>query len=164
MDHHPLHPSETVSRWTYVILLAVVQILLLQTFHSSYYLRHFKIPILASISRIWRAHHVAGGTMHLDLLTANQKYDMSTAWWSLYGESLTNSGSLAQWYAACTTAGYQPGFRERNPLDRFSHQAAPNRWVKTLKRVPTLNPASRPQKDLYFLLKLCFNLYKYIII
>jgi hypothetical protein len=65
-----------VSKWISLALISSAVLYLFQTFRSWYRLRHFKGPLLASLSRLWLARHVAGGRMHLDFQEINEKYGM----------------------------------------------------------------------------------------
>jgi hypothetical protein len=64
------------ANWVSVTLVALVGVFLFRTFRRWYRLRHFKGPLIATLSRIWLARHVAGGRMHLDFQEVNQKYGM----------------------------------------------------------------------------------------
>jgi hypothetical protein len=66
--------SQSVGRWTSLVLVSLVGLFLLQKFRDWYRLRHFKGPFVASLSRLWLTRCVAGGTMHLDFLDVNRKY------------------------------------------------------------------------------------------
>lgn len=59
-----------------LIPLSIAGLYLVQSFPSCYRLRHFKGPRIASLTRLWLARHVAGGTMHLDFQKVNEKYGM----------------------------------------------------------------------------------------
>jgi hypothetical protein len=57
-------------------LISLAGLFLFKKFRSWYRLRHFKGPLIATLSRVWPVRHVAGGRMHLDFQDVNQKYGM----------------------------------------------------------------------------------------
>ncbi|KAE9376093.1 pisatin demethylase [Stipitochalara longipes BDJ] len=70
----PEYLNLSVRNWINVILVSIVGAYLVQTFRSWYRLRHFKGPLLATLSRVWLVRVISGGRMHLDFLEVNRKY------------------------------------------------------------------------------------------
>jgi hypothetical protein len=66
--------DQPVGIWIAFILVFIVGVYLAQTFRSWYRLRHFKGPLIATLSRIWLVRTVSKGRLHLDFYEVNQKY------------------------------------------------------------------------------------------
>jgi hypothetical protein len=72
--------SLSVGNLVALALVSLTGLYLFQTFRSWYRLRHFKGPLLASLSRVWLVRAVTAGRLHLDFQAVNQKYGMFYNW------------------------------------------------------------------------------------
>jgi hypothetical protein len=55
-------------------LVSPVGVYLVQKFRSWYRLRHFRGPLLATLSRLWLVRTVSGGKMNVVFYDVNRKY------------------------------------------------------------------------------------------
>jgi hypothetical protein len=64
----------TSNNWVSLVVAIFAGWVIQQKFRAWYRLRHFKGPLIASLTRLWLARKVAGGDMHTELHEINEKY------------------------------------------------------------------------------------------